>query len=253
MRSWWILLFALPMFTLNAQDLAEQQCIAIMNAAVASTVTECSSISGLGACLGSLPVSLDFSQEIAGATFENPGDRVGLALIDELQLGAFDDEAGEWGIVPMQVRLDLTDERVYLMAQGEVTIKNLGDVASNVPTAALTVVSSQGLNVRQRPEAEAALLDVVFTGNSIRATGHLNDNSWIRVQTAAGEHGWAIASAFDGTGFDVLLPVSADNLPDFGSMQAFELETGEFTESCQSVPPNGVIFTDAGLRIRRRG
>ena len=227
----------------GAQDAGQQQCAAVLNAAVASTVTECADLTGLGVCLGSLPASLELSQEIVDASFENPGDRVGLALVDELQLGAFNEMDGAWGVVTGQVRLALTDGQVYLLAHGDVTIENLGDVESNVPTASLTVVSAQGLNVRERPETTAPLVDVVFTGDSIRATGRLDDNSWIRVQTANGEHGWAVASVFDGTDFDRLLPVAADNLPDFGSMQAFSLTTGvSGNTTCDNVPPNGVLL-----------
>jgi hypothetical protein len=229
---------ATPMY---AQDV--DVCTPRIQGALAGTQTRCLELPERGICYGNSPANILFSREVDNASFATPGDVIGLSLVDTLELGAFDPELSEFGIARANIRLNFTDDTLTAWLFGGMQLANQGDVAANVPAIPLRVTSVQGANVRALPDAEAELVSVVLSGADVRATGRLRDNSWVRVQTDDGIGGWVVSGVFGGVDLEALVAVDDGAAPQFGSMQAFLLNTNPYDRStCRNQPPPGVLI-----------
>jgi len=218
-----------------------QDCAAFFDGALTSLRTSCFEQASPGACYGAGPLSLETTDEADDVTFEAAGDEIGLALIDTLTLAELDPGEQTGGLVRMQVRLNYTDDAITYLLFGDVVVENTGEVTESVPSVLAPVASSQGLNIRALPSADADLLTTAFTGDPVRLTGLTESSEWARVTLEDGGVGWAAASAFNDADLTDLATVEPRDERAYGPMQAFTLTTDNDDTGCAGLPPSGVL------------
>ncbi len=192
-------------------------------------------------CYGNSTLSLTArtTAENAAPQFEQPGDVVGIADIQSLQLSQFDPASGEWGVGLMKVQANLPDtppdQHVTFLLFGDVRLTDTSDQVIEVP-----VTAARGVNVRQQPGTDAAVLSVLRSGQTVTATGRLPDNTWIRVRLDETTVGWVAADFLEGE-LPRLLVVEPD-APEFAPMQAFSFSTGMGDAPCAEAPDSGILI-----------
>ena len=197
-------------------------------------------------CYGNNDVTLMPYDEV-DVEFDTPGDMAELNMIRTLSLSALDAESGQWGIAVMRLlaNLDPTQsEDVTVLLFGDVEIE---DASDNVQTQ--LIVATSYANLRRLPKSDSPVMNSVAPRDTVKVTGRLEDNSWVRVvNPQTNIIGWMIPSLLGDIDFDSLSVVDA-NEPYFAPMQAFYFQSGAETIDCASVPRDGIIVqTPEGLR-----
>jgi len=227
-----------------AQDENEQlqQCAAVLNAAVASTQLECGEQPDGTVCYGSISAGATGSSEIA-ETFSLPGNVAPLTNLDTLTTGAANIEEGAWGIARLTPRLNFTDETLPIYVYGDVTLQNNGNPAADVPSRVISVTFAEGANVRAEPDVFSEQIGLIYVGNQVRATGVIESGAWVRILDEDSNIAWVNATVFNSDDLTDLAVVEPNEDTSYGSMQAFDIETGRNNnDDCLLIPPNGVLI-----------
>ncbi|MEO1664344.1 MAG: SH3 domain-containing protein [Chloroflexota bacterium] len=236
-----LLLFIAGTVTAQTDDYI-QQCAAVLNAALASVDVECDGQATMTACYGSIPAGV-VGPEAADEVFARPGDTLPLTGIDTLTTGAPIIEQGALGIVQLTPRINYSEQALTLTLLGDVTVENAGDPAVDVPTQVIPVTFPDGANVRAAPDINAQQTGVIFAGNTVRATGVTRSGAWVRIIDDTGEIGWINATLFNPDDLTDLTIFNPDNNSSYGTMQAFNVATGDsLPDDCLLLPPSGVLL-----------
>lgn len=87
----------------------------------------------------------------------------------------------------------------------------LSDETDGVSPLLLPVTTATGVNVRRRPQPDAAIRFGVPQGQALHVLGRLDDSSWLQVISGDGRGGWVTADAFSVplTALPVIVPAAA--------------------------------------------
>ncbi len=221
-----ILLLSLTI-TLLAQD---DVCPALVQTALEYTDEVCSTTERNQACYGNLRVEAVLN---AGADleFDSPGDRVGIADIQTLNLSAMA-TPDEWGVALMQVQANLPDtlpgQNVTMLIFGDVTIENQqGQQRSDITK--IEVVALDTTNIRTGPGLGFSVFRLVPREQKLLVDGRDETGNWLRVILDEGTNiGWVSIVAVSGE--NASLPVVQTSTPinilRYRPMQAFYFQSG---------------------------
>ncbi|MCC7207117.1 MAG: hypothetical protein IT323_07425, partial [Anaerolineae bacterium] len=103
-----VLLLAVT-FDTRAQE--QPACPDLVARALALTSERCLDLGRDEVCYGNIKLTLDPREGVdqASIQFEQPGDRIALASVASLKLGALDEQSDEWGVAYMRMRANLPD------------------------------------------------------------------------------------------------------------------------------------------------
>jgi hypothetical protein len=215
-------------------------CPEIVTFALEATGQMCDDTGRNQACYGHILVDARVHPDAASFRFDQAGDRVGLTDLQSLRLSEMDTVSGMWGVALLRLQADLSsavpEKNVTLLVFGDVDIEN---AASDVALQDMTVQVASNVNVREQPDLGAAIVGRLAPGQTVTATGRLEDSSWVRVLLPEGNSGWVDSSLLKG-GIPALDAVEA-SAPYFGPMQAFYLESGMDDALCPEAPDSGIL------------
>ncbi len=226
---------------------AESTCPEIVAAALQATAGACGALGRNQACYGNFTLQTEFQANIEPPQFDAVGDLVNVADIESLRLSSMSMDDHSWGVALMKIQANLPDtlpgQNVLFVLFGNVQIETAADPAGEPFTLAL--VAAQNANVRAAPSTQSAVVGGLSVGETVSADGRLADSSWIRIQTPDGS-GWVSTTLLQGDEVDALPVVDSagamTNLPVFGPMQAFYLETGLGDAPCTEAPASGILI-----------
>ncbi len=235
-------IFALSAFTLLAQD--ELECPALEQSAIQNVLQLCSELEG-GMCYGNPSLSLIPFDDVGEMRFGLPGDVVLVKSVQRLFSSA---EENTWGIALIQSKTYPVDtwlpQPVTIAVFGTVSIENLGNEGIIADAQLVEIVTTEGANVRALPTTEGRLIETLFFGDVIQATGRSSDAQWVRIQTRAGETGWASIFAIEENIQQLPETDTNDDAPDllFLPFQAMNLQTGVNDAGCEQGIESGVLI-----------
>lgn len=240
---WLVALLALSVTVVIAQE----ECSAFFETALATVEEACSDLGRNQACYGNVALTAIGQPDASNFQFSDTGDIADVAAIQSMQLSGYDPENGLWGVVMMQVQADLpntmTGQNVTVMLFGDVSLTNTADsVIEQVPPEQEQVVQADSnVNVRAFPSSSGEVIGTIAPNTGIVATGRSADSQWIRVRFGA-ETGWIFAQLLN-SDFDPnnLLVVDNPDVPLYAPMQAFYLTAGIGRPSCAQVPDDGMM------------
>ena len=222
-----------------------QSCAALIDAVYAQAALECETVLPGEACYASSPVT---TPGLTDESFAQPGDS--MIGVQALQTGAFDLEAGEWGVAIVSVPTNQPDESITMIVLGDVLLDNASAEAAPVIAVPVRVTFPGGTFLRAEPSAEAAQVAPLVVGQIVPATGKLADGSWFRLSLEDGSSGWVRADLIDVDGdFTILPDVSVDDAAPgslFGPLQAFDFASGISSAPCSDVPDSGLLVQAPG-------
>jgi len=231
-----IFLSLLVVSVVSAQTL---ECAAFARQVIEESRQSCSELDVNQACYGSSNIELQ-PRENVRLDFSETGDIAPLASIVSLSTSHFEAEAEIWGIALAQVRANLLDGAVSLVAFGQTTLENSSEASSDFVALNLTVREPTGANLRENPDPSAAVVRQLYSGDVVQAIGRLSDNSWFRLAD-----GWVSAevvrSQSDLNLLQVLEPDS--QIADvYAPMQIFRLRTGYEDSPCAGAADSGLLL-----------
>jgi hypothetical protein len=119
-----VLCLGFAAYTLSAQD----DCAAIVQAALDTTADNCEATGRNQACYGNVNLEAESQQDVEDFDFSAPGDIEDVSALQSLTLSSQVEEGGEWGVVLMQLQANLPDslpgQNVTFVLFGAVEIEN---------------------------------------------------------------------------------------------------------------------------------
>ena len=219
---------------------AQMDCPAFVRTVLETVASACENIEGNQLCYGHPALTLVPRENAADFTFEQSGDRVSLADVQSLQLGAFNLSDETWGaaLMKLQPNLSTPEQNVTFVLFGDVVIENTGDaVFINA-----RVNAPNPINVRSDPTTQGAIVAVLDSGTSVTLNGRNATGDWVRVLLDEGATGWVAASLLQSDTDISTLNVADDATEAYAPMQSFTLQTGNATADCAEVPASGVLL-----------
>lgn len=230
-------------------------CAAFSQKVVEATRKACADLQQNQACYGNETVEVQPRPNVRLA-FGDVGDIVALSAFEAISTTGYNDEDETWGMVPMNIRGDLTEGSISALAFGETSVQNNSDASSEFVALEITVTERTGANLRAQPKADAAIVRGVYSGDRLQAIGRLEDSSWIRIAD-----GWIsndlIRSTADLSQLQVIEPDS--EIADvFAPLQSMGLKTGLDDAPCAGVPESGLLLqtpanTSTDLEVNSAG
>lgn len=225
----------------------EATCSALVEEALARIDELCQSIGRNQACYGHNLVQATGWDDIALASFENPGDSTSILDVALLNLAPLELETHTWGLALMALQANLPGT----LPGQNVTFIVLGDVQirSEVPPddqviepVMLEATARSGINVRSGPGTNNPVSGGLTTGETITVTGRNAVGDWLLFDNN-GQDGWVFANLVTVDGdIETLFVVDEQSGPLFNApMQAFRLTTGIGNPACEAAPPDGVL------------
>ena len=142
-----ILMMGTVILPIAAQTAAT--CSALVERALATVATVCSSTDRNQACYGNNAMTVTVRPQAPTVRFENVGDLANLSDIDSLRLNRLDDVNGMWGVALMKVQANLPDilpgQNVTFLLFGDTEIQN---TVSDQALAAGTQTAMQAFYLR---------------------------------------------------------------------------------------------------------
>jgi uncharacterized protein YgiM (DUF1202 family) len=233
----------LVLFMLASAVAAQNDCSAMVEAALAATDAACSTVGRNQACYGSAPLEAESTENTAEFTFAAAGDLVDLNQLAVLRSAALDADSGAWGIALLRVQANLPEmtpeQNMTMVVFGDVEVTNAGTDAQ-----VLTAVANTGANVRQLPRENGELMGSLTSGASVNVVGRLSDGSWLQIEFPAdsGQSGWVLASLLTVAGDVDSLNVVDPNVPQYRPMQAFYFRSGIGDAACAEAPQSGILI-----------
>jgi hypothetical protein len=237
-----MLLLALLLLATAPVVFAQDDCPSIVQAALQAVDNACSATTRNQVCYGNIALSATPRSDAGSLVFEKAGDRANVADIQTLQLSSMSLTDDSWGVALMELQANLADtlpgQNVTFLLFGDVQIDNAVTDASEV-----TLTTTGNVNVRLRPTTSGNnVMSSLKSGQSIIATGRLEDNSWVRIQVEDDTRGvgWVSADFVQGE-LNKLAAVEPD-APTWGPMQAFYFKTGIGDRPCAEAPDSGILI-----------
>lgn len=114
--------------------LAQDDCPAIVDTALAAVDASCHGVERNQACYGNVSIQAQVRPGVSAVSFEAIGDRVNLSDIESLTLKEMNVATGEWGVALMRVQANLPDtlpgQNVTILLFGDVEITDAPGSAS---------------------------------------------------------------------------------------------------------------------------
>lgn len=234
------ILISLFCILLSSSVLAQSvDCTTIAQKAIESARKACTKLEQNQACYGNAKVEIQPRDNVRLA-FAKAGDVAPLASLKSVSTSVFDADAKTWGLSIMNVRADLLDGNLTTIAFGKTTLENKSEASNDFVALEITVTEPKGANLRAKPEAEAAIVRGVYSGDRLQAIGRTEDSTWFRIAD-----GWiskdVIRSEADLSKLQVLAPDS--EIADvYAPMQTVSLHTDIDDSPCAGAPESGLLI-----------
>ncbi len=229
----------LLLFCLAPVVLAQEDCPAIVNAALNAVDSACSATGRNQVCYGNIHLTAT-PQDGKTLTFEKSGDIADVADVKTLELSSMSISDSSWGVALMELQANLPDsvpgQNVPVLLFGNVEINSVVE-----PLVELDMTAQQGVNVRLRPTTSASIVTSLKTGQAIIANGRVPDGSWVRVKLDQGS-GWVATNFLSTTGDVGTLKAVSPSLPVYGPMQSFYFKSGTGDRPCAEAPDSGILI-----------
>ena len=232
----------LSTITLLAQDALG--CPALEQSAIQNVLELCNELEG-GVCYGNPSLSLIPFDDTDDSRFSLPGDVVPVEMVHRLFSST---EENTWGIALIQSETYPVDtwllQSVTMAVFGTVSIENMGNEGITAEVQLVEIATTEGANVRALPTSEGRLIETLFVGDVIQATGRSSDAQWVRVQTRAGETGWISIFAIEENIQQLPETDTNDDAPDllYLPLQAMNIQTGLNDAGCEEGIESGVLI-----------
>lgn len=218
-------------------------CPALFQTALTSTQLECTESPIETICYGNSGLS---AAENEG--FDFPGSTLPLINLKTFKSKPMDTEAGEWGLAIIKLASAAANEPTIMLSFGDVELSNL---AADIIIQDVQVISNTGANVRTAPNTDAQLLQSLIAGQTVMATGRLEDSTWLQVQLPNNQLGWILADLVRSSNENLLdeLPIvdpaeSADRI--YRPMRAFAFRSGINDAPCGAASQSGILIQTPG-------
>ncbi len=218
-------------------------CPVLENAAFAEARAWCNAFNTGQACYGNSPVEARILEP--NMPFVQPGQIARLSAMTNMTTYALPNQYGVALSQSQPYPLDTWKaSNAAMIVFGETTLINQGREYEDLNLLSLAVTEVGVANIRSRPNKESSSIGAVRKDQTIKATGRLADNSWLRIQLPTGRAGW-ISSSVLTTDFNGLPIVSADDpapAPYYRPFTAFTLITRLDDSRCTTGPASGVLI-----------
>lgn len=251
MKHFWLFIYILafsPIIIIMAQD--GERCPAIVETALNALDDACISTGRNQLCYGNVHVEATPFNELEWV-FENTGDLIDIADVQNIRLSSMNLEEQIWGITVMRIQANLPDtslsQNVSFLLFGDV------DLANEAPNIVeINAVASGNVNVRLRPTTNTNnIMTSLVSTQEVVAVGQLEDSSWIliKVEEDARGYGW-VSSGFLSSDSDLsTLAVLSPAEEIYGPMQAIQFRSGIGDSQCSESPDSGILVqTPEGAR-----
>jgi hypothetical protein len=238
-----VVAIGLPMSSSSRVVFSEESaCSQIVLEAFSATDEGCEGTGRNQACYGHIELSAEPQTGVETFKFNAEGDIVDVLDMQSLRLSPMDTERGLFGTALMRLQASLpstTAKNITLLLFGEVELENTVEPAHVLE---MTVRTTNSINVRLLPSTEANTVAAVYPGDTLTATGRLEDSSWVRVQIADNRTGWVFASLLTTEGdLDTLSVVDTSSIY-YTPMQAFYFRSGMDDAACAEAPNSGMLI-----------
>ncbi len=223
----------------------EDECSTLVSKALAVMDDLCQTLGRNQACYGHTNLQAQPQPNAPHFEFTHEGDIADVALMQSLRLGAMDTASNAWGVALMRLQTSIPDSQpdrnVTLLMFGDVEVQNRMTEVTNPQV--VTVTAERNLNVRQLPASDAWIVGSIPPGESLTATGRVEDGSWVRVSLPDNKGtGWVASWLVDSPdGLDNLTVVDPASKV-YGPMQAFYLKSGQNDSMCAKAPDSGLLI-----------
>lgn len=235
-----ILLLSLAIGQVLAQTI---DCPTLENAAFSEAKAWCNALNSGQSCYGNAPVEAQIT--LPNMPYQQPGQIARLSAVSSLTTHSL---PNQYGVAISQVELYPLDSwestSATMITFGEVALTNLGREFDDLNLLSLVVTEVGAANVHSRPNKDSSNVGAVRKDETIKATGRLENNSWLRVQLPSGRSGWVSSSVLK-TDFTGLPVVTEDNpVPDpyYRPFAAFTLSGRLDDARCPQAAPSGVLI-----------
>ncbi len=231
----------------------EDACSALVEDALAQIDDLCRTIGRNQACYGHTLVHATGWDEIALASFEEPGDSTSILDVALLNVAPLDLETHTWGMALMALQANLPGtlpgQNVTFIVFGDVQIRSEVPPDDQVIEPVTIEASARsGINVRSGPGTNFSVLRGLTSGTVVSAEGRNNAADWVRIQLPDdGGTGWVSAPLVTIEGDTMTLAVVDASVTDaagvtYGPMQAFTFRSGVGASQCAEAPQDGMLI-----------
>lgn len=235
-----ITLFVVPAL---AQD---DQCLATVQAALATTEQACSGTGRNQACFGNSGLQVEPQAGFGPFTFNQPGNIINVREIQILRSSPLTDS--NYGVSLLRIQDGLSDaapeQNVMVLVFGGVEIQNNVSATDVPPT--LEVAPTGSMNIRSGPSTDDAIVGTLDARQTATANGRLGDNSWLRIMVADGSFGWLstplVTTSGDINTLDIVDTSGTPIAMRYGPMQSFTFQSGIDDAPCAGTPTSGILI-----------
>lgn len=252
-RTIWV---ALLFFIVAGRTLAQTDCPAIVQTALALVADACTNLGRNQACYGNVNLEAEPLAD-AAFTFEQTGDVVNLSDVASLRLSAMDTDEESWGIALLRTQANLPDtlpgQNVTMVLFGEVTMTDAApgsaEAASEQASLVFQASNSNVLNVRSLPSTNGEIVTSLSAGSTFPINGRNEAGDWLHVQLEDGSTGWVLATLVSVDGDVNQLPITdgapvetTEEVISYTPMQAFYFSSGIGDSQCAQTPDSGILI-----------
>jgi hypothetical protein len=244
-----LLLTSMMIVLLGLQSLAvaqEPACPALVQQALNLVGSACDGLGRNQVCYGNKRVTAMASPQDILTGFANPGDKVQISDIIDLQTVPLNSKDNVWGVAMLALQANLPDtlpgQKVLFVVFGETELHSEIQAAGAALT--LSAAAKGSANVRSGPGKNYAVAGTLTTGQAVQVTGRSNGGDWLRLNMGT-EVGWVSAALVTVDGSIQTLPVVEQGQPAdsyTAPMQAFRLKTGTGEPACAEAPRDGLLI-----------
>ena len=218
-------------------------CPVLENAALSEARGWCNAMNSGQACYGNAPVESRILEP--NMPFQQPGQIARLSAMKNITTHAL---PNQYGVTISQIQPYPADSwestTATMITFGETALINQGHEYEDLNLLSLAVTEVGVANVRSGPSKDASSIGAVRKDQTIKATGRVADNSWLRIQMPEGRTGWVSSTLFT-TDFNGLAVVTAEDAapaPYYRPFTAFTLSTRLDDARCTDASPSGVLI-----------
>ncbi len=231
------------LFLCVTKVLAQEECAALVEQALAATGDVCTGVERNQACYGNISLTATLRPDATDVQFVEAGDRADLTVIEDIALDGLDAQEDVWGIAILQVQANLPDtlpgQNVTMLLFGDVEVENAGTLGMGTT---LSGTANTGANIRRSPSQNGTIIGSLISGDSVQVVGRLEDGTWLQVQLPGQETvGWVFGELLNIDGDVNALEITEAGVPQFGPMQAFYFRSGIGDAACAEAPESGVL------------
>ena len=226
------------LFCLVSIAVAQDSCLALIEAAIETALDSCTGLERNQLCAGSGNIEINTFGE------DSPQSHTTAEIFDTATVQFVNvDTADSWDIAVMRVDgtpLDTSpSQNITVIMWGELSLEN--DVQ---PLVTIDATSNANVNVRQQPSTQAVILGSLPLGATVKVTGRLSDNSWWRIiwNAETNQVGWVFADFLNTVNEPSLLNIVEAETPLYAPMQVLKLQSSSDTPECTDAPQSGVLL-----------